>query len=314
MKINFRLVTMASLTLLAFFTSCKKETAASTDTDAQTATEITAHSEDYNDVSNSINDADNDINLALEASASISGKMSGSLGLNGACNTTLAVDSAANPKTATITYNGNNCIGTYFRSGSIKITAPADMRWRNAGAAVTVQFQDIKFKRLSDNKSITISGTQTITNVSGGLLINLPSLQSIVHTITSNNMSITFDDNTHRTWNIARRRTFTFENGVVLKVRGIGVSGSASNLAEWGTNREGHTFTTAIAEPITFRQNCDFRLTSGEIKHEGFGTSTVTFGLNSNGEPTTCPGAGKYYLKLVWAGANGNSHTAITAY
>lgn len=307
---------MASLALLITFASCKKEANTNnTDTDAKTTSEMKTHSDDYNAVSDNVNDADNEASLALEASASISGGRSvNNFRLTGACGVTVSIDSANLPRTVTVSYDGNNCAGTYHRSGSIKITVPGDLRWRNAGATVTLQFQSLKFTRLSDNKSITINGTQTITNVSGGLLINLPTLQSIVHSITSDDMSITFDDNTQRSWHISRKQTFTFENGVVLKITGTGVSGNATNIAEWGTNREGHEFTTAITEPLTFRQDCDGRLTSGQIKHEGFGSLTTTFGLNSDGEPTSCPGAGKYYMKLVWVGANANSHTLITPY
>lgn len=314
MKINLQFLSTASLALLVTFASCKKEADSKTDSDAQTETEIQNHSADYNAVTDNVNDADNDISVALEASASVSGRVPNNFRINGDCGLTVAIDSTSAPKSITITYDGNNCAGTYHRSGSIKVTLPGDLRWRNPGASITVSFQNMKYKHLSDNKSVTINGTQTITNLSGGLLINLPSLQSIVHTITSNDMSITFDDNTQRTWHVSRKRTFTFNNGVVLKISGTGVSGNATNLAEWGTNRAGREFTTAITEPIIFRQDCDFRLTSGQIKHDGWGTSTVTFGLNSNGEPAGCPGAGKYYLKLLWTGINGNSHTVITPY
>lgn len=313
MQFNFRLLSVASLALLATVTSCKKDNSKTTDADTQLTTEMQTQSDDYNAVSNNVDEADNDVNIAVEGSAFLSGKTAGTLGITGYCGTTVVADSVANPRTITVTYDGNNCAGTYYRTGSIKISAPKDMRWRNAGATITVTFQNVKLKRLADNKTITINGTQTITNVSGGLLVNLSSLPSIVHTITSSNMSITFDDNTQRTWNVSRKRTFTFNNGVVLKITGTGTSGTATNLAEWGTNRLGHAFTTAITEPLTFRQDCGGRLTSGQIRHEGVGTSTVTFGLNAAGEATTCP-TGSYYLKLVWTGANNNTHTVITPY
>lgn len=315
MKINFRLASAASLALLVSFASCKKGSPDNnTETDAQTATAMKTHSDDYNAVTDNVNETSNDISLALEASASISGRTARVFGLNGSCSATVVVDSSSSQKMVTITYEGSNCAGTHSRTGSIKVTAPADLQWRKPGAAVTVQFLNVRFKRKNDNKSITFNGTQTITNVSGGLLINLPTLQSIVHTITSNNMSVTFDDSTQRTWNVSRKRTFTYENGVVLKITGTGVSGNATNLTEWGNNRAGQAFTTAITEPLTFRQDCDGRLTSGQIKHEGFGTLTASFGLGSTGEPTTCPGNGKYYLKLVWVGANTNPHSLILPY
>lgn len=313
MQLNLRPLSLASLAMLLLIASCKKE-AQSSDTDTQLSAEMQTHADDYNSVTNNVDEADNDASLAVEASATFSGKIGGVTGLNGACGTTVVSDTTVSPRTITITYNGNNCAGTHYRTGSILVTALKDMRWKNAGAAITITFQNLKLRRLSDNKTITLNGTQTITNVSGGLLINLPNLQTIVHTITSSNMSITFDDNTQRNWNIARKRTFSFDNGLVLRISGIGTVGSATNVAEWGTNRLGHAFATAISEPLTFRQDCEGRLTSGQIRHEGVGSSVVTFGLNANGEATACPRAGHYYYKLTWTGSNGLSRTVIKPY
>jgi hypothetical protein len=84
------------------------------------------------------------------------------------------------------------------------------VHWKDQGAQITLTFHDLKITRVSDNKSITINGTQTYTNVSGGLLINLLTLGTITHSITSSNMSITFDDGTQRTWNVAKQRVYTF--------------------------------------------------------------------------------------------------------
>ncbi|MBC8033135.1 MAG: hypothetical protein H7Y03_03255, partial [Chitinophagaceae bacterium] len=42
---------------------------------------------------------------------------------------------------------------------------------------------NLKIVRVADGKSVVLNGTQTYTNVSGGLSRNLASLQTIVHTI-----------------------------------------------------------------------------------------------------------------------------------
>ncbi|HYO22107.1 MAG TPA: hypothetical protein VER36_06855, partial [Flavisolibacter sp.] len=203
---------------------------------------------------------------------------------------------------------------THFRTGTIIISTPAGTRWKHAGAAVTVTLQNFKVKRLSDNKSITLNGSQTLTNVSGGLLLNLPNRQEMIHTILSNNMSVTFDDNTQRTWQIARKRVFTFNNGIVMTIHGIGTNGTVTNAAEWGINRFAHPFTTSITQPLVFRQDCSGRLTSGEIKHQGFATATATFGLDANGAPASCPGTGNYFYKLTWTGPAGNSVSTVLPY
>lgn len=308
MNKNFRLLPVLTLALFTTFTACKKEAKEST---TDPAAEVQGHTEDQNNVSSQIDGVADDINIAMESNASFSGRLAR---VTSICGATAVYDSVSNPRTVTITYNGNNCTNTHLRTGTVVLSMPAGTRWKNAGAALTVNIQNLKIKRLSDNKSITINGTQTITNVTGGLLINLPNLTNIIHTITSSNMSITFDDNSQRTWNVAHKRTFTYNNGVVLSATGIGVTGNTTTATEWGTNRFGHSFVTSITAPLIFRQDCSGRLTSGEVKHEGFATAVATFGLNASGQPTTCPGTGNYYYKLVWTGPMGNSVSAILPY
>src|SRR6185436_4949787 len=102
------------------------------------------------------------------------------------CDASVVIDTMSNPRTLTITFDGNTtCFPNRKREGVIVVAMAQGVRWHNLGAVLTVTFQNFKITRLSDNKSITINGTQTYTNVSGGLLINLPVLNTITHTITS---------------------------------------------------------------------------------------------------------------------------------
>jgi hypothetical protein len=107
---------------------------------------------------------------------------------------------------------------------------------------------------------------------------------------------------------------YTYSNGVVLTITGDHTDGNNTGIAEWGTNRFGHAFTTSITQPLVIRQDCAFRLTSGQITHQGFGTSTATFGLDASGNATSCPVTGHYYYKLTWTGAGGNTHTLLFPY
>jgi len=305
MQINVRILSVITLALFTTFTSCKKETV------SNDSSEMTTHSEDQSMVSNDMDDIANDINIAVESSTSFSGRESH---INSVCNATVAIDSVSNPRTITINYAGANCFGTHSRTGTVILSMPAAARWKDAGAALTVTYQNLKITRLIDNKFVTLNGALTFTNVSGGLLINLPNMTNIIHTITSSNMSIKFADNSVRTWQIARKRTFTYNNGVVVAIAGIHTDGNNTQIADWGTNRFGHAFATSITQPLVFRQDCEFRLTSGQVKHEGFGTATATFGLNATGLPTTCPGSGHYYYSLEWTGIGGNTHSVILPY
>ena len=115
---------------------------------------------------------------------------------------------------------------------------------------------------------------------------------------------------------MSRKKEFTYDNGLVISVSGMHNTEEESNVADWGTNRFGKEFTTSITSPIVLKQDCDFRVSAGTIKHktEVF-TSTATFGLDASGNATACPGSGKYYYRLEWSrNSNGNSFDLILPY
>jgi len=304
--------------LLALFattvTACKKSSTPEEESpDQQTFTQLTIQAKDQAEVSGEIDAVSNDANLVLEEYTAISGKFMGVLGT--ICDATVKVDSASDPRKITITYNGTNCVGNRKRTGTVVLSMPANKRWKDAGTAITATYQNLTITRLSDNKSITLNGAHTLTNVSGGLLINLAARNSITHTLTSNNMKITFDDGSQRTWQVARQRVYTYNNCVVISITGTHTEGTKTGIAEWGTTRSGQAFTTSITQPLVIRQDCQFRLTAGQVQHEQRGaTATTTFGLNATGAATGCPGNGAYYCKLEWTGSNNNTRSVILPY
>lgn len=296
-----------AFTLLISFAACKKDSNKDND-------DMAIHSDDQSQFSSEIDAVANDADIAIESSSTLTGRFEGVQGV--ICDATVTMDLASNPRTITITYDGTICPGAWHkRQGVVVISMAQGVQWKNAGAAATVTFQNLKITRLADNKSITIHGAKTYTNVSGGLLINLATLGTITHTITSNGLSVSFNNNSQRSWQVAKQRTFTYNNGGVITTTGTHTDGSNTGIAEWGTNRFGGAFATSIQEPLVVRQDCNFRLTSGKVKHTTpLVTAVATFGLNANGEPVSCPGLAPYYFKIVWTGPNGNSITVIRPY
>ena len=214
-----------------------------------------------------------------------------------------------------LTFNGNNCNGNFTRTGVIILTLPKQKKWKDAGAQLTVTYQAMKITRISDHKSITFNGTKTITNVSGGQLHHLASLQTITHTITSNQLTITFDNGSVSQWNIAKKRVFTYQNGLVLTTTGTRTDAGVANIAEWGMDRNGKAFTVQIEQPIVISQDCDFRIVSGKINYAKLVVPvSVTFGLNASGVATGCPGTGHYYYKVEWIGPLNMVHHIILPY
>jgi hypothetical protein len=303
-----KLLILPVTVLFVLFTACKKDKQEAINQD-----EISLHSDDQSRFSSEIDASANDANLMLESMGSFSGRSEQIQNL--ICDASVSLDTMANPRTITITYNGANCQGNRSRTGAVIISVAQGVRWRNAGAAVTLTFQNFKITRNSDNKSITINGSQTYTNVSGGLIYTLAGGGSITHRISSNNMSVKFDNELQRTWQVAKQRVFTYDDGIVITNTGTHTEGVTSNIAEWGVNRFGNSFITSTFAPVVVRQDCNFRITSGEVRHvTQFVHSSVIFGLNANGTPTNCPGNGNYYMKISWTGAAGNVYTAILPY
>jgi hypothetical protein len=314
MKMKIKFIMVAALALSVGFLSCKKNN----DVVATDNTDMVTHSDDQSNFSQSTDDINNDVNTTIDNYNAFDGfaaNGSGNDGITGLpCNTTAVMDSANGQRRITLTFNGPNCNNTRPRVGIVVLSMPLTQHWRDAGAALTISVQNLKITRISDGKSITIDGTIVATNVSGGRLRDLSSLGTIVHTITSAGMTVTFDNGSQRSWQIAKRRTFTYSNGVVITTIGTHTDGSTTGISEWGTNRFGNAFVTAITQPMVIRQDCSWRVVSGQVTHSRLAaTVVVTFGLDSAGNPVTCP-AGTFYMKIVWTNANGIVRTYILPY
>ncbi|HEV3326363.1 MAG TPA: hypothetical protein VG052_12185 [Puia sp.] len=329
MKTTFyRLLFVTAFTGVLF--SCNKSSsnsnAATSNTDLQTT------SDDQTQVSSESDAAFDDANIAMATHNTVTGASlpsairyteidgpGGDSTQSPICDATISVDSTSNPRTITITYNGTNCALNRSRTGSIVISIDSGIQWRNPGAVATVTFNNLTITSLITNKKIIISGTHTYTNVSGGSLISLPlnTGDSIIHTITSNNMAVTFSNNTQRTWNVARRRVFTYNGGYVISTSGTGTVGSTTGVSEWGEDRFGSNFQVAIVQPRVISESCGWQMTSGEVEITNtYGVTTVTYGLNASGVATGCPvGSATYYFELSWVSASsGKTYTFIMPY
>ena len=341
MKSKILFIAASLFFTVIIWTACKKDNSSGSDSNStDIATQSAAQASDESIATNEIDNANNDVNATVEVAPSLTGysvstPYQGSIATNAVvsvdsssgnnsihfpsiCGASISYDTSNGNRNVSITYNGTSCNGKRSRSGVITYSIPIGTKWKNAGAAITVNFQNYKVTRLVDNKSITINGSETYTNVSGGLLINLATLKTITHTITSSGLKVVFADSTgttqQRSWQIAKQRVFTYDNGIVITTTGTYSANGISGIAEWGINRNGDNFTTAITQPMVVRQDCDFRITAGQVQHTlPKVTITATFGLDAAGNATSCPGTGYYYMKTVWQYAN-KSYTVIKPY
>jgi hypothetical protein len=329
-KTHFLRITVV-VACLGLMISCSKNSSSGSST-TTTVDDLQTQSDDQTMASNEDDAMNNDADAALSSNASIAGasfyatpasNRIGEMGVNGIdsatisliCDATITIDTTSTTRTVTITYNGSNCWGNRERTGSIIITVPRGIHWADSGATVTITVDALKITRIRDGKTITFNGSKTITNVTGGLLKNLATLDSVVHTISAN-LTITYNNGKTADWNVAKYRVFSYNNGIVITTTGTHSDGTNTNVAEWGTNRFGVSYESLITAPKVFEQSCDFRLTSGanEIMNSNGATAVITYGLDVNGNPTSCPGSGSYYAKLVYTSPAGKIYTYIFPY
>jgi hypothetical protein len=279
--------------------ACKKTNSSDPNAD------FTTQSDDQSQFSGETDAVTNDVNVALEAVVAFNAKTS----TNVICDATYSVDSNATAKGITITYNGTNCSGNRVRSGKVIATMLASAKWSDQGTTINIVYENVKVTRNLDKKSLLLNGQVNITNESGGKLANLSSLGSITHSINSPGLTVKFNNGSTLTWQIAKRRVYQYDNGIVVSETGT----HDNNVSEWGVNRLGRDFTTSILEPLVIRQDCSWRLVGGTVKYHADYDMTMVFGLDMNGEPVSCP-SGSYYFKLMWPGLRDTMHTIIWPY
>lgn len=317
MKILFRTASLAVVMAGLTLTSCKKD---KTDTTPQTADETSVFSQQANDEATTNTSADmslDDAEATLSATT-LSGFKTSSI--PGLCNAT--VDSTQKSSgIITINYNGNSCDGLRSRTGSIVLHLAnyPTTKWKDAGAELSITYNNFKVTVNATGKSNTLNGTHTIINVSGGIVAHIgvsPNPTTIVRKIRSSNMTLTFDDGTQRTWSVARQRTWTGSGGVVtgLSIAGDTTINSNANTVVWGTNRAGNSFSTVINTPVTVGSTCGWYAPTAGVKTHYFNNrvATVTFGTDANGNVVTtgCPN----HYRINWTSLAGVPKTYVGTY
>ncbi len=317
MKIKNYFLPVIAIMMAGSLASCKKTALSSVTTNsaanAALAVQVVSQSDDQMRVSTELDNVTIDANIAMESNSRFSGRVQNVLGT--LCNATTVTDTSGTVKTLTLNYNGLNCAGNRFYQGVVVLSMPKGTRWKDSGAVLTINNQNLKITRVSDTSSITLNGTILVTNVSGGRLSDLTTTGSITYTLTSNGLSILFDNGNSRSWQVAQQRVFSYNNGIVVTTTGTHTDNGISGISEWGTNRFGNAFVTAITQPIIVRQDCNYRVGSGQVTHSRLAaTVVVTYGLDMTGAATSCPGTGNYYYKIVWTDTDNNTKTVILPY
>lgn len=301
----------------AVITSCKKEKTETTTTPDDSAAQMQKASDDSNTEGNS-NQAVDDANTVLSAIPNTSGKTDGIESFTvGICGATIDTSQISSGK-ITLTFDGTTACNGVTRSGTIALQLAGGIKWKNAGATVTMTFTNYKVTKISNSKSLTFNGTHTVTNVSGGLFPSILFGNTLVHKVRAN-MTLTFDDGTIRAWQAARLKTLSGSGTSIATltltatVAGDTTLSGVANTETWGTTRAGDAFTSTLTD-LSVNNHCGWNRPTSGVKTITVGSKslTITAGVDASGNIVSsgCPD----YYKINWINAAGVAKQAVITY
>lgn len=300
------------------FTACKKEEPKKETVETPDGQSGTDNREVTGENDQSMSEA----NDALSQSSALGGKVVSTKGILGICG--YDIDSTFIKKdTLILKYNGITC-NNRTRTGKIILSWAHGTKWSNANAVIKIDYVNYKITRASDQRSIMFNGTQNLTNVSGGNWLNLILVTNyqLVNTITGTNLNVKFEDGKTAIYNINRKITYTypgtFPNGILtLKAEGIGNNGITNSLENYGTARNGDTFTSQVTTPIVWNVTCGGAVLQGVVSVTDVTKNynlKFTYGVDANGTiQTVGPNACPYGWKLEWT-ANAATQSKVFGY
>jgi hypothetical protein len=310
MKTN-KIIYALSLVVLAgslSLTSCKKKKAFKNE-DGQTSADSRA-AQGESDA------AIGDANQIISDQPSLHGRIGNPQSIAGVLGTPCGLQVDTNGMctgTVKLNYTGITC-NNRTRTGSIRLTIQnysSGVRWKNANAVLKIDYLGYKVTRASDGKSVELNGTQYVTNKSGGTWFDLLFLgqSNLSHEVTGSNLNVTFDGSATAVYNINRRFTYTYNSSsfvITCTGEGIGTSNSLSNLENYGTTRDGDSFTSQVTTPVVWNTTCGaWAPIQGAVNIKVDSKSfdlKCTFGVDNTGNPiTVAPNTCAYGFKVEWS-------------
>jgi hypothetical protein len=300
---SFSVLALASVLM---FTGCKKQ--------KEFKNENGQSSEDNRTMQSESDAANSDVNDIM-ASTSLKGK--GLSGLNAAgitgsvCGTSIDSSGISNGSFK-INFSGVSC-NNRTRTGAIRVTLLdfPNKKWKDAGATIRLEFMNYKITRTSDGKSVTLNGNQLVTNVSGTTWVELlfTTHASVVTEIKEDGgVNVTFDDGKTAVYHVNRRVTYAWLNGLRFSctAEGIGSTDGLSNLENYGTTRDGDSFTSQVTTPIVWNTDCGWwapvqGAVDVKVQNKEFDLK-CTFAVDNKGNPVdVAPNTCAYGWKVEWS-------------
>jgi len=306
--------------------SCKKATTSAVVNTVDNTSETNAktQSSDASFVTSETDQADNDVNNTASACARVN--------KNGPVATSNGVPSNADTSSTfagVITINYHGQIGTTCRTrtGSITIQLMSGNKWSDSGAVLQYTFNNYKVTNNCNGKTVTLNGTRTITNLTGGNVYTITlagNSSTIVHKVRAN-YTAAFTDSASTTvktavWNVARKTTISYLVGLYsISTAGDTTYNGIANTESWGTTRNGDAYTTVFTLPVTNNTYCGLpyigRPTSGTVEYTvGSLAFNVQYGLTASGTPAAVGSCIPVYYYQVTCTISTGTYTAMVPY
>ncbi|HEV2479189.1 MAG TPA: hypothetical protein VGS79_05985 [Puia sp.] len=316
---NWKVITY--LTLIAVvsgvFLSCYKTKNFSTNLTAQIDSAIIVQSYDQARVTAVLDEVFNDVNTALSNQNAVTG--AGLLPDTTLCNATIQLDTSAALNVISINYIGASCDNSRNLNGNVTIYCNRGTSWSTANDTIGVNINKLTVQGVTDTNTIRLSGIFYVVNSSGNNLAALTAASTpVVHEIVASYLGVWFNSADTATWQVARKRSYTNSgSGFVITTTGIDTVAGIANVSEWGGNRYGNSFVTAIDTPLVATSACGYQVTSGQEQLTNpTGATNLSFGLNASGAAASgCPAAGSYYyFQFSWTGSDSNPYSSVRPY
>lgn len=282
---NIRLLLLFFLAAM-IITSCKKDAQEELAPDSSSVQQL------------SIDDSsveDNMDEVLIDAGNVLNGSFTKTMGLP--CNATLdSVWLENDTLVHHITYDGLNCLQTKNRQGVMLVKMKNNTQWYLPGAFLRVELHDYVVTNVFTGNKVTINGSSSLENVSGGVIQLLGNgINTVIHKNTAH-VFVSFNGYPPKGWHLSKMLVYTGKPGeLVLAMDGFGVAQGFDKLYSWGVDRDGKMFYAQISEAVVVKETCNWVVYSGEqiynIPEDGI-KATATYGYNSSNEPISgneCP-------------------------
>jgi hypothetical protein len=314
-----RCLTLVSVSIALLF-SCNKTHYTPALAIALFQSDVEAQAQDQIRIPTEIDALFNDINSVLLYKDTVnSGPDTITSSFSGICGIYNVIKDYADTPTTVITmqYDGVTCDGTRSRLGTIYIYQTIGSNWSSAADTIGVTFANFKTYWLADDDSVVLNGNFYLVDSSGGTLANFNAASPpMVQDIIGVNATVQFETLITGTWQVFRRRAYSYNDGMVITTTGIDTASGLPGVSEVGGNRFGNGFITTITTPLVVSQACNYRITGGQEQVVNpAGTTILTLGVDSLGNATGCPvSGGNYYFKASWTGTGEAPYTAQFPY